>query len=300
MHRVARISLDRGQAKIPSGPLGKTARRPAVTPTPVVKWAGGKTRLLDELGSRAPDRYRRYFEPFLGGAAMFFRMQPADAVLNDCNADLVNMYRCVAGHVEAVIKRLERHKRDHDQEHYYEVRDRWNARRKGDSDVERAAAFIYLNKTCYNGLWRVNSRGGFNVPMGRYTDPPICDAPRLRAASRMLQQAKLTTGHYADAVAEAGKGDFVYFDPPYDPISPTASFTSYTAGDFGPDDQRELAALMRELDERGAIVVLSNSDTPFVRKLYKGFRIDQVPCARAINSKAGARGSVMEVIVSNR
>jgi DNA adenine methylase len=294
MHPVARINLKK------IAPLGKTAQRPAATPTPVVKWAGGKTRLLEQLEVRLPGSYRRYFEPFMGGAAMFFRLEPADAVLNDCNADLVNMYRCVAGHVEAVIKRLARHKRDHSQEHYYEVRDRWNARRKGDSDVERAAAFIYLNKTCYNGLWRVNSKGGFNVPMGRYTDPPICDAPKLRAASHVLRQATLTTGHYADAVADAGKGDFVYFDPPYDPVSPTASFTSYTAGDFGADDQRALAELMRTLADRGAHVMLSNSDTPFVRKLYHGFRIEQVPCARAINSKASSRGAVMEVIVTNR
>jgi len=292
-------ALARIQLKSLAAP--KTAKRAGTGP--VVKWAGGKTRLLPELLERRPTTFRRYFEPFVGGAAMFFRLNPADAVLSDCNADLVNMYRCVAWNVEAVIKRLRTHKRNHSTEHYYAVRDRFNTTkgpRAGRTSVARGASFIYLNKTCYNGLWRVNSRGGFNVPMGRYTAPPICEPTRLRAASRVLQKARLEVGSYADAVAGAGAGDFVYFDPPYHPVSPTASFTSYTAGDFGEDDQRELASLVRHLDERGVHVMLSNSDTPFIRKLYRGLRVDTVTCARAINSKASSRGAVNELIVTNR
>lgn len=296
-------ALARIQLKSQSLSAPKTAKRAGTDAGPVVKWVGGKTRLLPELLERRPTTFRRYFEPFVGGAAMFFRLNPSDAVLSDCNPDLVNMYRCVAWNVEAVIKRLRAHKRNHSTEHYYETRDRFNSTRgprQGRTSVERAAAFIYLNKTCYNGLWRVNSRGGFNVPMGRYTDPPICEPTRLRAASRVLQKARLEVGSYADAVADAGAGDFVYFDPPYHPVSPTANFTSYTAGDFGEDDQRELASLVRHLDERGVHVMLSNSDTPFIRKLYRGLRVDTVTCARAINSKASSRGAVNEVIVTNR
>ena len=266
--------------------------------TPVIKWVGGKTKLLSELLARMPERVGRYFEPFAGGAALFFRVAPARAVLNDDNADLIGLYRALATDVGSVIKRLERHRTEHDDRHYYATRARWN-----DPDIawpaaDRAATFIYLNKTCFNGLWRVNRAGGFNVPIGRYTDPPICVPEALRAASASLARAELRCGDYRDAVRDAGKGDFAYFDPPYDPVSPTASFTSYTAGAFGPDDQRALADLARSLVTRGCRVMLSNSDTPFIRSLYKGFKIDRVKCARAINSNAARRGEVDEVIVT--
>ena len=265
---------------------------------PIVKWAGGKTRLLDELVARTPSSYRRYFEPFLGGGALYFRLAPSRAVLSDCNADLINTYRCVAWHVEAVEKRLARHRTAHSESYYYDVRERWNTPGGLDADVDRAAAFIYLNKTCYNGLWRVNSRGKFNVPVGRYDDPSIFDAAALRAASRTLQHAELHARHYGEAAATARAGDFVYFDPPYHPLSDTANFTSYTAGSFGPDDQRELADVARRLVRRGCKVLLSNSDTAFIRSLYDGFTIETVDCARAINSKASARGPQRELLIS--
>jgi DNA adenine methylase len=274
---------------------------PAVAPAepaaPIVKWVGGKTKLLPELIARMPELRGRYFEPFAGGAALFFRVAPRRAVLADSNTDLIGLYQTVATDVDAVIRRLERHRATHDQDHYYETRTRWNDRNLSWGAVERAATFIYLNKTCFNGLWRVNRAGAFNVPIGRYTDPPICVPESLRAASAALARAKLLCGDYRDAVADAGRGDFVYFDPPYDPVTPTANFTSYTAGAFGPDDQRELAETARRLVARGCRVMLSNSDTPFVRSLYKGFRIDRVKCARAINSNAAKRGEVDEVIV---
>jgi DNA adenine methylase len=262
-----------------------------------VKWVGGKTKLLGELTSRAPDRFGRYYEPFAGGAAMFFRLAPSAAVLNDQNRDLIGTYRALATDVEGVIRRLEIHRRKHDEEHYYQIRAAWNDAAVDWAPIDRAAAFIYLNKTCFNGLWRVNRSGGFNVPMGRYTDPPICVPDALRAASTVLARADLRCGDFRAAVADAGAGDFAYFDPPYDPLSKTSNFTSYTVDSFGDDHQRALADLARDLVARGCRVMLSNSDTPFVRSLYRDFRVDQVMCARAINSDAAKRGLVAEVVI---
>ena len=270
---------------------------PAPLAAPVIKWVGGKTKLLGELLSRIPTRFGRYFEPFAGGAALFFRVAPDRAVLADSNPDLIALYRVLTSDVAGVIRKLEHHRAVHDDRHYYATRARWNDPDAAWSPVERGAAFIYLNKTCFNGLWRVNRAGAFNVPIGRYTDPPICVPEALRAASTALARADLRCGDYRPAVRDATRGDFVYFDPPYDPVSTTASFTSYTAGAFGPDDQRALAQTARELVARGCHVMLSNSDTPFVRSLYKGFRVDRVKCSRAINSNAARRGEVDEVIV---
>jgi DNA adenine methylase len=268
-----------------------------VVAAPIVKWAGGKSRLLDELLARSPRRFRRYVEPFLGGAALYFRLAPRFGVLSDCNSDLINMYRCVAWNVEAVIKKLIRLRADHDEAHYYQMRERWNTEGALVADIDRAAAFIYLNKTCYNGLWRVNSRGHFNVPVGRYDEPSIFDPAAMRAASKLLQRAEIAACHFADAAESARAGDFLYFDPPYHPLSETANFTSYTAGSFGPDDQRQLADTARALVRRGCSVMVSNSDTEFIRGLYRGFRIDVVDCSRAINSKASARGPQRELII---
>ena len=245
-----------------------------------------------------PTSYHRYYEPFAGGAALFFRVAPGRAVLADSNPDLIALYRVLASDVGAVIRRLEHHRAVHDDRHYYATRARWNDPEASWSAADRGAAFIYLNKTCFNGLWRVNRAGAFNVPIGRYADPPICVPEALRAASVALARADLRCGDYRAAVRDATRGDFIYFDPPYDPVSTTANFTSYTTGAFGPDDQRALAATARELVDRGCRVMLSNSDTPFVRSLYKGFRIDRVKCTRAINSNAARRGEVDEVIVT--
>lgn len=277
----------------------RQARRPTPPAGPIVKWAGGKTRILEELVSRRPMTFKRYFEPFLGGGALFFRLSPQRALLSDLNEDLINVYRCVAWNVEAVIQRLEEHQLRHAHDYYYAVRERWNDRKSCRSAVERAAAFIYLNKTCYNGLFRVNQRGQFNVPIGRYTSPNVCDAPQLRAASRVLQRAELTNGHFAERVERAEAGDFVYFDPPYDPVSATASFTSYTASCFGDEAQHELARVVADLTERGVHVMLSNSDTPTIRELYRGFHMDRIQAPRAINSCAGSRGPVHELIITN-
>ncbi len=269
-----------------------------VVASPVVKWVGGKTKLLPELLSRLPEKFNRYYEPFAGGAALFFRLAPRRAVLADFNHDLIGLYTAIANDVSAVIRRLQMHREAHDEAHYYEVRTRWNDREVSWSTPERAAAFIYLNKTCFNGLWRVNRSGAFNVPIGRYTDPPICVPDGLRAAQQVLARAELRRADYRTAVADAKAGDFLYFDPPYDPLTPTANFTSYTTNVFGPDQQQELADTARELVARGCRVMLSNSDTPFIRSIYKGMQIDRVKCSRAINSNAAKRGDVDEVIIT--
>lgn len=245
-----------------------------------------------------PATFGRYYEPFAGGLALFFRVAPERAVISDANADLIALYTAVATDVASVIRRLQRHRDEHDERHYYATREKWNQLHASMSNADRAAMFIYLNKTCFNGLWRVNRAGDFNVPIGRYTDPPICVPEALRAAHALLARAELRQGDYRAAVVDADKGDFVYFDPPYDPVTSTANFTSYSADGFGPDDQRMLAETARRLVARGCKVMLSNSDTPFIRSIYKGFKIATVKCPRAINSNAAKRGDVDEVIVT--
>lgn len=261
---------------------------------PIIRWAGGKTRLLPELLARMPAQYGRYYEPFAGGAALFFRLVPERAVLADLNLDLVTVYSVVKLDVEGLIRCLEHHANCHSRDYYYAERERWNEWTPGScSGAERAASFIYLNKTCFNGLWRVNRDGGFNVPMGKYKKPAICVPNALRAASRALAQAEVRHGRYENSLDDAQPGDFVYFDPPYD-----GTFTAYTADAFGPDQQRELAEAARALVGYGVQVMLSNSDTPFVRELYADFRVDTVQCGRGINSDTTKRGAVNELIIT--
>jgi DNA adenine methylase len=291
-----------GRMAVRSLPRARRDLRPALRDSgagPVVKWVGGKTKLLSELLARMPEQFARYYEPFAGGAALFFRVAPERAVLADSNPDLIALYTCLANDVAGVIRRLEHHRAAHSEAHYYATRTRWNDRELSWSSADRAATFIYLNKTCFNGLWRVNRAGAFNVPIGRYTDPPICVPEALRAAAALLGRSVLRCSDYRAAVADARRGDFVYFDPPYDPVAPTANFTSYTSDTFGADHQRGLADSARGLVARGCRVMLSNSDTPFIRSLYKGFRIDRVKCGRAINSNAAKRGEVDELIITS-
>ncbi len=261
---------------------------------PFLKWAGGKGRLLEQLRPLLPARFARYFEPFAGGAALFFDLRPEHAELTDINSELIDCYRAVRDKVEPVIGALKRHR--YDETHYYRVRaiDPASLARP-----ERAARTIYLNKTGYNGLYRVNRSGKFNVPMGRYTNPRVCDADNLRACSAALKGVEVQVRDFETQVARARAGDFVYFDPPYVPVSDTADFTSYAPGGFGLDGQRRLAALFASLARRGVHVVLSNSDTPLVRELYRGFRIARVLAARNINSRGALRGKVGEVVVTS-
>jgi DNA adenine methylase len=270
---------------------------------PFLKWAGSKKQLLASYVDFYPpvDAIQTYREPFVGSGAVFFhlraRLPEVPAVLTDSNAELITTFTQVRDDVEGVIAELRRHERKHSESHFYQVRDQ----RPGDlpDETTRAARFIYLNKTCFNGLYRVNSKGLFNVPMGRYLRPSILDEDALRLASQALRDTKLETGPFDRVMAEAEPGDFVYFDPPYEPLTSTAYFTSYTKGDFGPEDQGHLAWVFRELSDRGCRVMLSNSDTPLVRQLFRRYAIHDVQARRSINSKSDRRGPITEVVVLN-
>ncbi len=281
----------------PSTAPKRTLRAPA-RPSPVVKWVGGKTKLLSHLTAKTPSTFRKYYEPFVGGGALYFQLLPKKAILSDQNKDLIHMYETLRDNVEGIIRKLTQFRNAHDKDHYYDLRKRWNGEGKKLSSVGRAAAFIYFNKTCYNGLWRVNRSGGFNVPIGRYSSPSIFSPSHLRLVSKTLQHTVFKVSHFAKAVTGARAGDLVYFDPPYWPASSTSNFTSYTSGSFGAEEQRQLAAVATSLASRGVHVILSNSDTPFIRELYKGFSMDRVLCTRAINSNAAKRGSVGELIIT--
>jgi DNA adenine methylase len=276
-------------------------------PSPFVKWAGGKGQLLSQLDEHFPTIFARYVEPFVGGGAVFFhlyrqgRLDGKEVVLIDGLEELINVYRVIQARVEALIAAL----RDHephklDKDYYYQVRN-WD--RSDDyaqrSDVERAARFIFLNRTCYNGLYRVNRRGQFNVPFGRYRNPTICDEPPLRTVSWALQGVTLLSGDFTRCLEHVRRGDFVYLDPPYHPLTETANFTSYTPDDFGAEDQERLAELFRELDRRGCQVMLSNSATGLVRDLYAGYEQVEVQAIRAISSKGDRRGAIPELLVMN-
>lgn len=265
---------------------------------PFVKWAGGKTQLLPELRSRFPREYNRYLEPFVGGGALFFDVQPRNAYLSDANPDLINAFQVVRDAVEELIKDLQQHV--YEKTYYYALRDadrdpsfnQW-------TQVKRASRFIYLNKTCFNGLYRVNAKGQFNVPFGRYKNPTLCDEKNLRLCNQVLQTAALRCETFTDVAHAARPGDFIYFDPPYAPSSQTANFTGYSLDGFRENDQRDLSDLCRQLDESGVHFMLSNSFTPLAQELYKEFKVEVVQAARAINSKASHRGRVNELVVTN-
>jgi DNA adenine methylase len=270
-----------------------------VRAAPIVKWAGGKGRLFAQLEPLLPPGLdaRRYVEPFMGGGALFFALAPQKALVSDVNPALVRTYEAVRDEVDAVIAHLRKLARRHDQLAYYATRERYN--KAVLSDAEHAATFIYLNKTCFNGLHRVNRRGEFNVPFGRYTDPRILDEEGLRASSHALSKAEIRVAGFEHLLESARPGDFVYFDPPYAPVSSTANFTSYASGGFDHSAQTRLRDVYRELDRRGCRLMLSNSDVPSIRELYEAFRIDVVYAARAINCDASGRARVPEVVVRN-
>ncbi|MBE9064698.1 DNA adenine methylase [cf. Phormidesmis sp. LEGE 11477] len=273
---------------------------PIVTasPKPFVKWVGGKTQLLSELAKRVPGDFSRYYEPFLGGGALFFRLQPQRACLTDINPDLVNLYTVVRDKVDELIEDLGQHV--YEKDYFYEVRgaDR-NSAYETWTDVQRASRFIYLNKTCYNGLYRVNSKGQFNVPFGRYSNPAILDSENLYACHAALQKTVVEVADFYSVRRRIRANDFVYFDPPYAPLSATAKFTSYTKGGFDVDMQYALRDLCRALDERSIRFMLSNSSAPLILDLYAEFNIEFVYATRSINSNAGKRGKIPEVVVTN-
>ena len=282
-----------------------------VTPRPVVKWAGGKSRLLDRLMTRLPPgRFEQYAEPFCGGAAMFFalsaepRRRFTRALLADKNAELVSLYVSIKEEVEPLIDRLRSYRDDHlrkDDEkrraHFYEVR---ALSTEGMTTVERGARLLFLNKTCFNGLWRVNSSGRFNVPFGKYVTPKILDADVLRAAHEALSFATIRLADFSVVTSELRAGDFAYFDPPYVPVSKTSNFTAYASDRFGPAEQERLATELARLKRRGVKAMLSNAATKESIALYErhGFVVDSIRAARAINSDPKKRGDVDELVVT--
>lgn len=269
---------------------------PAPAGRPFLKWAGGKSQLLDQLEPLFPKDFRTYHEPFMGSAAVFFRLRPRRAVLSDLNAEIVEAFEVVRDDVEPLIRALGRHV--YDPRSYYRVRALDPGRL---SPVERAARTLYLNRTCFNGLYRVNRAGRFNVPFGRYVNPVICNADALRAASRALAGVSVQNEPFDRVVGRARPGDFVYFDPPYHPLSATSSFTAYTRHGFGADQQRHLRDVAVALARRGCGVVISNSYCPFVLDQYRrtGFAVHRVYATRAINCRSARRGAIAEAVVTN-
>ena len=267
-------------------------------PKPFVKWVGGKTQLLSELAQRVPNDFGRYYEPFVGGGALFFRLHPTRACLTDINPDLVNLYTVIRDQVEALIEDLGQHV--YEEDYFYQVRgaDRTPGYAAW-TDVQRASRFIYLNKTCYNGLYRVNSKGQFNAPFGSYTSPTILDAENLYACHKVLQKAVIEVADFHTVKRRIRANDFVYFDPPYAPLSATSKFTSYTKNGFDVEMQYALRDLCRALDKRSVRFMLSNSSAPLILDLYSEFNVEFVYATRSINSKAGKRGKIAEVVVTN-
>lgn len=265
---------------------------------PIIKWVGGKRQLMSELLKNMPESYNRYFEPFIGGGALFFELQPKNAYISDVNEELINLYAVVKNDVEALIDELSKHQIS--KEYFLEIRniDRCEKYQNW-GDVKKASRFIYLNRTCFNGLYRVNLQGQFNVPFGRYKNPRICDEENLRNCSKMLQNTQIKCADFRAILGEVKRGDFVYFDPPYVPLNETSSFTSYTKDGFDMDMQFKLRDLCDELDLRGVMFMLSNSDTKIVNEMYKKYNIKKVFATRVINANSNARGKITEVLVRN-
>ena len=277
----------------------------AVEPKPFVKWAGGKRQLLAELEKNFPKQFGTYFEPFLGGGAVLFDLLAKKPNLkcsvSDLNSDLVLAYVTIRDKLGRLIESLENHSKNYHKDstgYYYEVR-----KQEPKSQIEKVSRLLFLNKTCFNGLYRVNSKGKFNVPLGRYTNPNIVNRENLTTVSKFLQsdKIKISCRDFESILKDAKKGDFVYFDPPYQPVSDTANFTSYTHRDFTEDDLQRLADLASQLNSKGSHVLLSNSNTKIVKKIFssKKWKIKEIAVNRAINSNSQKRTGHKEVLIKN-
>jgi DNA adenine methylase len=270
------------------------------SPRPFLKWAGGKSRLIQQYKDYFPQNYDTYYEPFLGGGAVFFYLQPQKAVLTDINTELINTYCCVKDHVEELIKELKKHQEGHDlnsPNYYYDVREYEQG-----SNIEKAARLIYLNKTCFNGLYRVNSQGKFNVPMGRYKNPGICQEDVLRSASKALKGVKIQVNDFQTILNHAvSSKDFVFCDPPYYPLSSTSNFTAYSQNSFDEEDQKRLRNTCAELASRGVKVMICNSASETIKNLYQeiSFNIHTIKAPRSINSNIQNRGLIDELLITS-
>lgn len=288
------------------------------TVKPFIKWAGGKSQLLSEIRTKYPQKIERYCEPFVGGGAVLLDVlanyNPNEVIINDINAALINTYQQVQSNVDALISQLDKMQSEFwkaDSELrktlYTDNREKFNSLINcNDNNLDKAALFIFLNKTCFNGLYRVNRKGLFNVPIGSYKKPPICDAENLRYISTLLQNIEIKCGDYKDCADFIDGNTFVYIDPPYRPLTVTASFTSYNENEFGDQQQIELGHFIDEITEKGAKVVASNSDPKnaddtdnFFDDLYAKYNIDRVSAKRMINSKVAGRGNINEIIICN-
>jgi len=273
-------------------------------PKPFVKWAGGKRQLMSELKKNFPTKFGTYLEPFLGGGAVMFDLLAKQPNLkcnaSDLNSDLVLAYVTIRDRLEKLIESLEDHSKNYHKDstgYYYEVRNQ-----EPKNQIEKVSRLLFLNKTCFNGLYRVNSKGKFNVPLGRYTNPNIVNKENLQAVSKILQseKIKISCRDFSSIIKDAKKEDFVYFDPPYQPVSDTANFTSYTHRDFTEDDLERLADLANRLNSKGCNVMLSNSNSKTVKKLFSsGWKIKEIKANRAINSNSQKRTGHKEIIIKN-
>ena len=272
---------------------------------PFLKWAGGKRQLLPTIKEYVPQKFGQYYEPFVGAGAVLFSLQPKKSVINDTNSELINCYRVIKNNPEDLLELCRQHQEKNSKEHYYWLRER---DRRDDFEnktpLQRAARIIYLNKTCFNGLFRVNSSGQFNVPYGNYSNPTIADPAVIRSVSAYLNQrdVRIMEGDFAKAVATAKKGAFIYFDPPYHPISDTSSFTGYSVDGFGEAEQIRLKELCDKLSARGCQVLISNSSASLIKDLYcdPNYEIVEVKASRAINAVGSKRGKIKELLIHNR
>lgn len=268
---------------------------------PVVKWAGGKRQLLPEIRKYIPKKFTIYYEPFVGGGAVLFDIQPKRAIINDVNSELINLYEVIRDSVDLLIEDLKKHKNE--KEYFYRIRelDRDIEKYNKLTKVERASRLHYLNKTCYNGLFRVNQAGQFNTPFGDYKNPNIINEKIIRAVSDYFNWADITfkCGDFEDSLKGIEKNAFVYFDPPYDPVSESANFTEYSKEGFTRKDQIRLKKICDRLNKKGIKFLLSNSATEFIRDLYKDYNIEIIQARRSVNSNGKKRGEVDEVLVRN-
>lgn len=289
------------QYRVPS----RRAYKHNVLAQPFLKWAGGKRQLLPVIKEYLPQKFTQYYEPFIGAGAVLFSLQPKKSVINDTNGELINCYQVIKDHPEKLLELCQQHRENNSKEYFYLLReqDRRNDFKER-SPQERAARIIYLNKTCFNGLFRVNSSGQFNVPYGNYSNPVIADPAVIRSVSAYLNQrnVRILQGDFAKAVATARKGAFIYFDPPYHPVSDTSSFTGYSVNGFGEQEQIRLKEVCDKLTERGCQVLVSNSSASLIKELYSdpNYKIVEVKAKRAINAVASRRGRINELLIHNK
>jgi len=273
-------------------------------PCPFLKWVGGKRQVIPQIKKYIPGNYCRYFEPFVGGGALFFNLKTKKAYLNDINKILISAYKNIKNHPYEIIDKLDElqkvfYKKNHEErkKYYYKIRYAFN-NLKSDSFL-KTSYMIFLNKTCYNGMYRENLKRKFNVPFGRYKNPKILDKENILAVSKLLTNAIITSCSFEKAVEKAKKGDFIYFDPPYHPLSITSNFTNYSNSGFTKENQRKLRDVFEDLDNRGCFVMLSNSDTKFIGEIYKGYTQKKVTTGRLISCKAAGRGKINELLILN-